>query len=158
VGETDWWVAGVNGAGRARPSGALDGSGGYRARSGLAPDGLGEGGFATFAATRNQAPSAILDLLDGTPRLAASLMYGSGLRLMERLRLRVKDAIRAAGVAQRAGWHTMRFQLCNPFACWRFRHPDHSGTSRAQRRQNTIICTHVLNRDPHGVASPLDQV
>lgn len=34
---------------------------------------------------------AILDLLDGTPHLAASLMYGSGLRLMECLRLRVKD-------------------------------------------------------------------
>ena len=34
---------------------------------------------------------AVLAQLDGTPWLAASLMYGSGLRLMECLRLRVKD-------------------------------------------------------------------
>jgi integron integrase len=35
--------------------------------------------------------SAILKLLSGVPYLAAALMYGSGLRLMECLRLRVKD-------------------------------------------------------------------
>ena len=34
---------------------------------------------------------AILTRLDGTPHLMASLLYGSGLRLMECLRLRVKD-------------------------------------------------------------------
>ena len=34
---------------------------------------------------------AILDLMEGTPLLMASLLYGSGLRLMECLRLRVKD-------------------------------------------------------------------
>jgi integron integrase len=34
---------------------------------------------------------AVLAQLHGTPRLAAELMYGSGLRLMECLRLRVKD-------------------------------------------------------------------
>jgi len=34
---------------------------------------------------------AVLDRLDGTYRLIASLMYGSGLRLMETLRLRIKD-------------------------------------------------------------------
>ena len=34
---------------------------------------------------------AILNALDGTPHLLASLLYGSGLRLMECLRLRVKD-------------------------------------------------------------------
>ncbi len=35
--------------------------------------------------------SAVLNELDGIPYLAAALMYGSGLRLMECLRLRVKD-------------------------------------------------------------------
>lgn len=35
--------------------------------------------------------SAVLKELDGIPYLAAALMYGSGLRLMECLRLRVKD-------------------------------------------------------------------
>lgn len=34
---------------------------------------------------------AILGALDGTPHLMASLLYGAGLRLMECLRLRVKD-------------------------------------------------------------------
>jgi len=33
----------------------------------------------------------LLEALDGTPRLMAELMYGSGARLMELLRLRVKD-------------------------------------------------------------------
>jgi integron integrase len=35
--------------------------------------------------------NAVLKSLDGIPYLAAALMYGSGLRLMECLRLRVKD-------------------------------------------------------------------
>ena len=33
----------------------------------------------------------LFEAMDGTPRLMAELMYGSGLRLMELLRLRVKD-------------------------------------------------------------------
>jgi len=33
----------------------------------------------------------VLDGLDGTPRLAGTLLYGAGLRLLECLRLRVKD-------------------------------------------------------------------
>jgi len=40
--------------------------------------------------TRNEVQS-VLARLDGTPHLIASLLYGSGLRLMEALRLRVKD-------------------------------------------------------------------
>ncbi|MDR7486728.1 MAG: integron integrase [Armatimonadota bacterium] len=38
-----------------------------------------------------QEVGAILDCLDGTPRLVCALLYGSGLRLLECLRLRVKD-------------------------------------------------------------------
>lgn len=34
---------------------------------------------------------AVLDRLDGTPRMVGLLLYGSGLRLLEALRLRVKD-------------------------------------------------------------------
>jgi integron integrase len=34
---------------------------------------------------------AVLDALDGPPRLVALLLYGAGLRLLEALRLRVKD-------------------------------------------------------------------
>jgi integron integrase len=40
--------------------------------------------------TRNEVRS-LLSQLEGTPWLVASLLYGSGLRLMEALRLRVKD-------------------------------------------------------------------
>ena len=39
----------------------------------------------------------VLSFLDGTPRLMASLLYGSGLRLMESIRLRVKDVDLEAG-------------------------------------------------------------
>jgi len=35
--------------------------------------------------------AALLELLEGTPKLVASLLYGSGLRLLEALRLRIKD-------------------------------------------------------------------
>lgn len=38
-----------------------------------------------------QEVQAVLAGLDGAPRLAAALMYGSGLRLLETLRLRIKD-------------------------------------------------------------------
>jgi site-specific recombinase XerD len=41
--------------------------------------------------------------LDGTPRLMAELMYGSGLRLMELLALRISNAI-AIGMLFMTGW------------------------------------------------------
>ena len=34
---------------------------------------------------------AVLDQLDGVPRLVGTMLYGSGLRLLEGLRLRIKD-------------------------------------------------------------------
>ena len=40
--------------------------------------------------TRNEARK-VLDAMSGTPKLMASLLYGSGLRLMECYRLRIKD-------------------------------------------------------------------
>jgi integrase len=47
--------------------------------------------FNVAAATQNQAPSALLAQLDGVHGLMAGILYGCGLRLMECLRLRVKD-------------------------------------------------------------------
>jgi hypothetical protein len=40
---------------------------------------------------REMAAAAVLDQMSGTTQLMARLLYGSGLRLMERLRLRVQD-------------------------------------------------------------------
>jgi integron integrase len=45
-----------------------------------------------------QEVQAILGGMHGTPRLVASVLYGSGLRLLEALRLRVKDVDFAAGL------------------------------------------------------------
>ena len=42
--------------------------------------------------------SALFSHLEGTERLVASLLYGAGLRLLEALRLRVKDVDFAAGL------------------------------------------------------------
>ncbi|HEX2780218.1 MAG TPA: integron integrase [Gemmatimonadaceae bacterium] len=39
----------------------------------------------------------VLDAMEGTPRLVASLLYGSGLRLLEAMTLRVKDVDLARG-------------------------------------------------------------
>ncbi len=48
--------------------------------------------------------SRLLAQLDGTPLLIASLLYGSGLRLMEALRLRVKDIdLERSEITVRAG-------------------------------------------------------
>lgn len=40
----------------------------------------------------------LLDALEGVSWLVANLLYGSGLRLLEALRLRIQDGFRAAGV------------------------------------------------------------
>jgi integrase len=41
--------------------------------------------------SQNEEVTQVLGQLHGTPRLMASLLYGAGLRLMECVRLRVKD-------------------------------------------------------------------
>jgi hypothetical protein len=39
----------------------------------------------------------------------------------------------------------------------RIRHPDRSGVAGAQGRETTMIYTHVLNRGPSAVQSPIDR-
>ncbi len=61
---------------------------------------------------------AILDLMTQAPRIVANLLYGSGLRLLECLTLRVKDvdfgrnamkvAVREAKIAKPASPHSLR--------------------------------------------------
>ncbi len=48
--------------------------------------------------TQNQA-RAVLERMDGVEALVAGLQYGSGLRLLEALRLQVKDMELAVGVS-----------------------------------------------------------
>ncbi|MEI6451043.1 MAG: hypothetical protein WCP98_14030 [Actinomycetes bacterium] len=77
--------------------------------------------------------NAVLSELDGDRWLMASPMYGSGLRLMERLRLRVLD-----------------LELTRDKVVVR----DGKGGHKDVR--TTMISTHLLNRGGQGVRSPFD--
>ena len=65
--------------------------------------------------TRAEA-QAVLARMRGTPKLVAGLLYGAGLRLMEAVRLRVKDVeftrgeivVRDAGISKPPTPHTLR--------------------------------------------------
>jgi site-specific recombinase XerD len=76
---------------------------------------------------------AVLAQLNGTTHLMASLLYGSGLRLLECLRLRVKDL-------DEDGYDIRTVQEL-------LGHKD---------VKTTMIDAHVLNRGGRGVRSPLD--
>lgn len=62
----------------------------------------------------------LLDQLDGTHRLIASILYGSGLRLLEALRLRVKDVVfeRRQGQPGVSLPHALRAKYRNAATSW----------------------------------------
>ncbi len=106
---------------------------------------------------------ALIESLTGPTQLMAGLLYGSGLRLMECVRLRVaglqkalKKAALEAGITKKVGTHTMRHSFATHLleAGYDIRTVQellgHGDVS------TTMIYTHVLNTPGLAVKSPVD--
>ena len=106
--------------------------------------------------THSEAMS-ILSLLEQPYRLAGSLMYGSGLRVVECIQRAVRSAVRRAGIAKPVGCHTFR----HTFATELLRNGSDIRTVQEllghRDLRTTQIYTHVLGHAFAGVRSPLTE-
>jgi len=103
--------------------------------------------------------------MDGMTALAARLLYGAGLRLMECLRLRVKHInfgnhqiiVRSPkGSNQRITPHTFRHSFATHLLEAGYDIRTVQKLLGHKDIKTTLIYTHVLNRGPKAVRSPLD--
>ena len=118
--------------------------------------------------------AAVISLLEGTPHLVAKLLYGSGLRIMEAVRLRVKDVdFQMKQLTVRLGKGdkdrittfpaTLTSLLQTHLARAKTIHQQDlaQGASEVYLPHDlatTMIYTHVLQQGGHGVPSPLDDL
>jgi len=115
----------------------------------------------------------VIEAMSGTPQLVVKLLYGSGLRLMEGLRLRVKDVdFEMKQITVRDGKgakdrYTVLAEGVIPvlrehLAGVRLTHEADIRTIQELLGHNdvstTMIYTHVLRQGGQGVKSPLDQL
>ena len=110
----------------------------------------------------------VIARLSGVHQLIVKLLYGSGLRITECLRLRVQDTdlemtaiakvVRQTGIGKRVSARTFR----HSFATHLLQRGTDIRTIQALLGHNdvstTMIYTHVLHQGGHGVTSPLDDL
>ena len=70
-----------------------------------------------------------------------------------------RSAARQAGITKRVGPHTFRHSFATQSARGWLRHSDRAGAAGPRRREHDDGCTtHVLDRGPLGVRSPVDRL